>query len=120
MFACVKCARCGVVCTGSRSSLGKIESQESHQSGLSTEVVVPIVSKVEKSVDNIDASRDSSGFQKRKNWPGLRFCESSGFRGNPRISMLQSSHKGVNTSVVSSGGFSGAAGLTILELRVQE
>ena len=50
----------------------------------------------------------------------LRSGEFSGFRGNARVREFHAADHSVNTSVVSSRGFSGAAGFCMLQLRVQE
>ena len=70
-------------------------------------------------VNSRAASWDSSSGEKIKR-PGLCFCESSGFRGDAWVCESQSSHDGVNASMVRSGGFSGAAELTMFKLRIQE
>ena len=65
------------------------------------------------------ASWDSSGSEKISPH-GLRCCEASGFGGNAWVCEFQSTQDGVNTCVVSSGGFGGAASLSVFQLRVQE
>ena len=66
-----------------------------------------------------DTSGDSRG-GKESSRPGLRCCEPSGFRGDAWVSKIQPTSNCVNASVVSSCGFGGAAGFSVLKLWVQE
>ena len=65
------------------------------------------------------ASWDSSGCEKICR-PGLRSCESSGFRGNARVFQFHATNHSVNKRVVLLRGLRGAAGFCMFQLRVQE
>ena len=65
------------------------------------------------------ASWDSSGCEKIS-WSGLCFGESSGFCVDTWVCKFQTTQDGVNACVVPSGGFSSAAGFSVLELVVQK
>ena len=47
--------------------------------------------------------------------PGLRFCESSGFRGDAQVRKFQSSEDGVDARVVSLRSFDGAEDFSVFE-----
>ena len=64
------------------------------------------------------ASWDSSG-SKEISQSGLRFCESSGFRGDGWVRIFQSTEDGGNASIVCPSGLGGAADFSMFQLEVQ-